>query len=217
MSTFAQQLKYEQKCIPLADKYIKLRFGNKPFYRPTWKDNRELQEADVDVVVQSPELAVRAPGWSEYYISEKFRKKNWDDVLVEIYSNYEAGKPGWGLKTIAHEHWYYYSITTKHSRCEQIPTWAIRKAAQTFKEPLELVIKDMYETNNTVRKVSMFGYEVTIVLSPTTKNYKTEYHSVCIAIPAKYFEDINADIKQYEIPNPRQTCNLQENKSSNVE
>ena len=79
--SWGQALAYEKSQQALADILYKEIWPNKNIRRPdfcAYKHDRELQEADVDVVVTNKE------GWQNpWYISEKFRTQPYNDILIE--------------------------------------------------------------------------------------------------------------------------------------
>lgn len=215
-NTFAAALKYEQLCQPVADKWLQEHFKQHTIQRCTWKEHQDLQKKDIDVMVINPVSSISAPGYSHWYISEKFRRDYWEDNLIEIYSNWDKKTPGWGLESMAHMHHFYFQLPNKKCpRVRTIPTWAIRQAAKEFSQDIDQIVEDMLEQNIHHRDITIMNYEAEIILTPTkNENKETEYFGVCIAIPNQYFFDIKSGIKQFKIEN---ICNSQDNKSSNVE
>lgn len=191
-------------CQPQADRFLQEKYPDKNIRRPDYHrggQDKALQLADVDVVISNKE------GWpNEWYISEKFRTKRWSDILVEFWSNYDEKKTGWAFNTIAHEHYIYYSDVRTKSDGEVIedksilrivPTWAIKRAAQTFKPFIDPIVHDMYASGVRHREVEIMGYRITVIISMTFgSNNEVLYFSAAAAIDMRYFKDINADIKE---------------------
>ena len=203
-STFSSALAYERMCQPRADRFLREKYPDKNIRRPDYRkggQDKELQLADVDVVISNKEGQP-----NEWYISEKFRTKPWHDVLIEFWSNYDEKKPGWAFNTIAHEHYMYYSDVLTRSDGEVIrdksilriiPTWAIKRAAQTFKPFIDPIVHDMYVSGARYRKVDLMGYHVTVIINMTFgSDNEVLYFSAAAAIDLRYFRDINADIKE---------------------
>lgn len=203
-STFSSALAYERACQPLADRFLHEQYPDKNIYRPDYHKggrDKELQLADVDVVISNKEGRP-----NEWYISEKFRSNPWHDILIEFWSNYDEKKEGWALNSAAHEHYIYYSdIRTKSdgrvlrdkSFLRIVPTWAIKRAAQTFKPFIDPIVHDMYVSGVYHRQVELMGYHVTVIISKTFgSNNEVLYFGASAAIDMKYFEDINANIKE---------------------
>lgn len=201
-STFSGALAYERSCQPLADSFLKSKYPDKRIYRPDYYKSgydKELQLADVDVIVSNKE------GWpNEWYISEKFRSKSWPDVLIELYSDYDKKVEGWAPKSIAHEHYFYYSDVheTKNgirddSFLRIVPTWAIKRAAKEFKLFLDPIIKDMYLSGVKHRICEIMGYQVIVILNNTYgSDMEVLYFSASAAIDIQYFKDIKANITE---------------------
>lgn len=190
-------LTYEKRCQVMANNFLRERYPDKHIHRPDYNaggHQRELQKADVDVVISNK------TGWpNEWYISEKFRSKPWDDFLIELYSEYPTKKPGWAQISIAHEHYFYFDDKrprVDHSYLKIVPTWAIKQAAQQFGRFLEPVLEDMYRASIYQRTTKVMGYDINILMIKTYgENKNVLYSNVCLAIPAKYFEDIKANIQ----------------------
>lgn len=203
-STFSSALAYEKMCQPRADRFLQEKYPDKNIRRPDYRkggQDKELQLADVDVVVSNKE------GWpNEWYISEKFRSKPWPDILVEFWSNYDDKKPGWAFNTISHEHYIYYNdartnsdgeITKDYSFLRIVPTWAIKRAAQTLKPFIDPIAHDMYMSGVCHRRVELMGYHVTVIINKTFgSDNEVLYFSVAAAIDMQYFKDINANITE---------------------
>ena len=62
-------------------------------------------------------------------IDEKVRKKDYGDILLEVYSDYERRIPGWVAKDLACDYIAYAVIPSKV--CYLLPFHALRRAWQT--------------------------------------------------------------------------------------
>ena len=203
-STFSGALAYERMCQPRADLLLQEQYPDKIIYRPDYHKgghDKQLQLADVDVVIRNKS------GWpNPWFISEKFRTKPWHDILIEFWSNYDDKKEGWALNTVTHEHYIYYSDVQTNTTGEVIrddsfvrivPTWAIKKAARTFKPFIDEIVNDMYMSGTYHRQVELMGYTVTVLIQRTFgPNAEVLYFSAAAAIDMQYFEDIKANIKE---------------------
>lgn len=90
MSSFENDLKFEQENQERYDRFYKGFCGFSMIIRTDYSTEagRKLQEMDIDAVVLSDEGDV-------YTISEKHRRNNYNDLLIEIYSSYCSFSPGW--------------------------------------------------------------------------------------------------------------------------
>lgn len=90
-------LEFEKKMMPKADLYYKTVWGAHEILRYDWGDSygRKIQKKDIDCTVY-----IRKPsGFIDVKdISEKFRRHNYGDILVELRN---GTKPGWGLTSEA--------------------------------------------------------------------------------------------------------------------
>ena len=189
--SWGQALAYEKSQQALADILYKEIWPNKIIRRPDFcanKHDRELQEADVDVVVTNKE-----GGQNPWYISEKFRTQPYNDILIELWADYEHNKPGWAELSIAHEHYFYHNSKTPFVRI--VPTWAIKKMARRFKEEFGAVIAEMYKAGDRARTITLGSSEIILRFIPTKKKGRVLYNGVCAIIPLEVLGYFNANEK----------------------
>lgn len=87
---FLTQLDYEKSRMSAANKFYSEHLGAIDINRWKWGDRvgRVMQRNDIDCTIATPQ--------GQYNISEKFRRVDWGDMLIELYSEYPTRK-GWGL------------------------------------------------------------------------------------------------------------------------
>lgn len=193
-TSFAACLDFEKACQAGADDFYKQHFGNEiTIFRPTWEDNKSLQQADIDVIIRWPELSSK--GFSELKISEKFRRHEYDDILIEIYENIDNPKESWGLQTAADIHTYFWQSDGKlHVR--MIPSRAIRKVGRMCQILFTEKFKDMHENNNNFEDVDFGGNTIYLILPPTRVNGKIAYRNACACVPKEVFEKFHFNIEE---------------------
>lgn len=209
---FETALEYEKSCQSRADLFYMNRYPGQTIFRPTWEEHRSIQQADIDVIMQS----TAENGWPlELKISEKFRTQPWPDVCIEVFEDFRDRRPGWGIKTAAEWHAFFHehkwTQTTKISldpvKVEEVyhddsfvrlvPTWAIRKMAAMCRDIFEETFKDMLENNVRSRDADVAGETVTLLMVPTKVNGKIAYWGACACIPLELFKTIlNCEIEE---------------------
>jgi hypothetical protein len=202
MNTFNEGLKYERTWWPRADALYKELFPNKVIYRPDWNNGGNLQRHDVDVVLRNP------TGWpGEWMISEKFRSQPWDDLLVELYSDYDKKKPGWGTDSVAHEHFFFFE-DGEDSYVRIVPTVNLRHAANYILRQLGREIEDASQkTTSTTLKLD--GHDIKVVFVPTFgPDKKILWRGCCVAITDEILDYLNIEVKTIKL----NKCNTPENK-----
>ena len=92
---FNESVKYEKSQQPIADNYYIRLYGNRnELERYDWEDSdgQYMQRKGIDCSIidrnQQPPKRI--------YISEKFRRDDWGDMLIELYSSYPKTF-GWGI------------------------------------------------------------------------------------------------------------------------
>ena len=120
MNDFHEDLKFshDQSKLPIWDLIYNLAF-------PTFKTMEEIeqdgwaQRAGIDrlVILESGKII---------YIDEKVRRKDYDDILIEYWSDEERKKPGWIAKDSACDYIAYAFLPSK--RCYLLPFQQLRKA-----------------------------------------------------------------------------------------
>lgn len=210
-------LEYEKSCQPRADLFYKNRYNDLKgmrLWRPDWETHKEMQKADIDVVIQSD----GKNGWTnELKISEKFRTQPWEDVLIEVYEDFDKLRPGWGEKTAAEWHFFFHEHkwkqTTKislnptvieevdrdESFVRMVPTWVIRKMCSFCKMILTDKFKDMRENRINFMETRVDEETITLILSPTKVNGKVAYVSACACVPKPLFKSMfNIEIEEQQ-------------------
>ncbi len=86
--SFDESLRYERASSARADRFYREQLGADEVerYNRDTPEDMEMQHRDIDV-------RIRVHG-VDMYVSEKFRKSAWDDLLIELYSKYPAVR-GW--------------------------------------------------------------------------------------------------------------------------
>lgn len=94
-------IRLERENWPRADKFYLEHLCQNPkrFVRVDYDKHPDIQRNDIDLVIlnESDEL---------FKISEKKRDRDWEDILIEIYSCY-SDKIGWGMDSKANKLAYY--------------------------------------------------------------------------------------------------------------
>lgn len=204
LPTFEGEIRYEVSQQPIANSFISEMYPGAHFWRPDMITGGDLQRKDIDVVL---ELPGKMP--NPLYISEKFRRRPWDDILIELYSDFKHGTEGWGLTSQAHEHWYYLQCEYKEAGkahaetyVKILPTWAIRRIAAAAREALMPELTKLFESGRGYKEVPFWNNPCPLIIAPTFVNGKIAWKSACVAINEAIFRQINCYIKTYKIELP---------------
>lgn len=211
---FKAALDYEKSCQSRADLFYNKRYPGQTIFRPTWENDKSLQQLDIDVCMRW----TGQDGWPmELKISEKFRTQPWPDVCIEIYEDFDNRRPGWGKNTAAEWHFFFHEhkwIQTKQmddgtgkqvaveeehdsSFVRMVPTWAIRKMYAICADLFTQTFKDMRESDVRDREVIIKGEVIKLLLVPTRVNDKIAYMGACACIPIELFKTIlNCEIEE---------------------
>ena len=191
---FARCLAYEKSQHQKADRFYKSR-GALDIDRMEYDDvrfGRPKQFDDIDCVVKFYNESQPVP------ISEKFRRKKYDDVLFEIFSDVVERKPGWMIRSQAQRLCYFMD---DHDVYEFDDLETIREICREFLSQ---------RSENDIRKISSniwseftFIYkncEYTIpVLSVTSTGKHEGWRGACLVISFDLMKDLGIKFRHYTI------------------
>lgn len=191
---FARCLAYEKAQHQKADRFYKSR-GALDIDRMEYDDvrfGRPKQLDDIDCVVKFYNESQPVP------ISEKFRRKKYDDVLFEIFSDVVERKPGWMIRSQAQRLCYFMD---DHDVYEFDDLETIREICREFLSQ---------RSENDIKKISSntwseftFIYkncEYTIpVLSVTSTGKHGGWSGACLVISFDLMKDLGIKFRHYSI------------------
>lgn len=211
---FQAALDYEKSCQSRADLFYNKRYPGQTIFRPTWENDKSLQQLDIDVCMRW----TGQDGWPmELKISEKFRTQPWPDICIEIYEDIDNKRPGWGKKTAADWHFFFHEhkwTQTKwvdigegkqeaveeprdNSYVRMVPTWAIRKMWAFCADIFTDAFDDMKSYKVNSKETIIKDATVRLLLVPTKVNGKTAYTGACACVPMELFKSIlNCEIEE---------------------
>lgn len=191
---FARCLAYEKAQHQKADRFYKSR-GALDIDRMEYDDvrfGRPKQLDDIDCVVKFYNES------QPVSISEKFRRKKYDDVLFEIFSDVAERKPGWMVRSQAQRLCYFME---DHDVYEFDDLETIREICREFLSQ---------RSENDIKKISSntwseftFIYkncEYTIpVLSVTSTGKHGGWSGACLVISFDLMKDLGIKFRRYSI------------------
>jgi hypothetical protein len=194
MNTFKDGLEVEKQWQATADELYNTIYPDYSIYRPTWKEDREAQAADVDVILTNTKH--REDQW---LISEKFRSHSWDDLLIELYDDYDKGTKGWGRKSLANEIMFYFG-NGMDSYVRSIPAVCIRFLAEHILTDRKEYIAELAKSGKVYNEMTWLGFETPVLFVPTFgTNKKILWRSCCVAISDEIFKYLRMNIKEYKL------------------
>ena len=191
---FARCLAYEKSQHQKADRFYKSQ-GALDIERMEYDDvrfGRPKQLDDIDCVVKFYNESQPVP------ISEKFRRKKYDDVLFEIFSDVVERKPGWMIRSQAQRLCYFMEDQDVYE-FDDLET--IREICREFLSQ---------RSENDIKKISSntwseftFIYkncEYTIpVLSVTSTGKHGGWSGACLVISFDLMKDLGIKFRHYSI------------------
>ena len=191
---FARCLAYEKAQHQKADRFYKSR-GALDIDRMEYDDvrfGRPKQLDDIDCVVKFYNESQPVP------ISEKFRRKKYDDVLFEIFSDVVERKPGWMIRSQAQRLCYFME---DHDVYEFDDLETIREICREFLS--QRSENDIKKINSNTWSEFTFIYkncEYTIpVLSVTSTGKHGGWSGACLVISFDLMKDLGIKFRHYSI------------------
>lgn len=193
-NNFYSSLNYEDQQKPRAE----LLYKSMGFYnikRCSWDTDggKKNQRDDIDVIMRDTDGKI-------VHISEKFRAKDWGDMMIELYSSFNPGKyhkSGWGLTSKAD--YYFYFVPKK---LYTIPTQDIAGILHAYgldiPENLNWFTPDQIESlkNGKSVRLSNLPFKHDFRLIPTTLMGEEKWRGLTISIPWRVLLDMICDIKE---------------------
>ena len=191
---FARCLAYEKSQHQKADRFYKSR-GALDIDRMEYDDvrfGRPKQLDDIDCVVKFYNES------QPVSISEKFRRKKYDDVLFEIFSDVVERKPGWMIRSQAQRLCYFME---DHDVYEFDDLETIREICREFLS--QRSENDIKKINSNTWSEFTFIYkncEYTIpVLSVTSTGKHGGWSGACLVISFDLMKDLGIKFRRYSI------------------
>ena len=191
---FARCLAYEKTQHQKADRFYKSR-GALDIDRMEYDDvrfGRPKQLDDIDCVVKFYNES------QPVSISEKFRRKKYDDVLFEIFSDVVERKPGWMIRSQAQRLCYFME---DHDVYEFDDLETIREICREFLS--QRSEDDIKKINSNIWSEFTFIYkncEYTIpVLSVTSTGKHGGWSGACLVISFDLMKDLGIKFRRYSI------------------
>lgn len=191
---FTRCLAYEKTQQQKADKFYKSR-GAIDIDRMEYDDvsfGRSKQLNDIDCIVTFHNESQPVP------ISEKFRRKKYDDALFEIFSDIKERKAGWMIQSQAQRLCYFMG---DHDVYEFNDLETIREICKEFLNQLsERDIKRISSNNWSEFTFTYKNCEYTIpVLSVTSSGKHGSWDGACLVISFDLMKDLGITFKHYSI------------------
>lgn len=191
---FTHCLAYEKSQQQKADKFYKSR-GAIDIDRMEYDDvrfGRSKQLNDIDCIVKFYNESQPVP------ISEKFRRKKYDDALFEIFSDVENRKAGWMIQSQAQRLCYFMG---DHDVYEFNDLETIREICKEFLN--QRSEGDIKRISSNTRSEFTFTYKnckYTIpVLSVTSTGEHGNWRGACLVISFDLMKDLGITFKHYSI------------------
>ena len=191
---FARCLAYEKAQHQKADRFYKSR-GALDIDRMEYDDvrfGRPKQLDDIDCVVKFYNES------QPVSISEKFRRKKYDDVLFEIFSDVVERKPGWMIRSQAQRLCYFMD---DHDVYEFDDLETIREICREFLSQRSEI--DIKKISSNIWSEFTFIYkncEYTIpVLSVTSTGKHGGWSGACLVISFDLMKDLGIKFRHYSI------------------
>ena len=206
-NNFFKALEYEKSQQKKADDFYKKLFGDKLLEIKRWDYNedecsRKMQQMGVDVT-----LTIKFTGRTfnnvidksklniSYHISEKFRTKDWGDMLIELYSKFPETK-GWGHHNAADYIVYFvgdnvYVIDNKE---------LVSFVENISNDISENFLNNIFKTNTKKRYFECYkGKSINIIKTPTCLDDKEGWESVGVCVKWDDLKEFGIRIKKHEL------------------
>lgn len=191
---FARCLAYEKAQQQKADKFYRSR-GAIDIDRMEYDDvhlGRPKQLNDIDCIVTFHNESQPVP------ISEKFRRKKYDDMLFEIFSDVEKRKPGWMIQSQAQR---LCCFMGDHDVYEFNDLETIREVCKEFLN--QLSERDIIRIHASTWNEFSFTYKNRKynipILSVTSTGEHGSWSGACLVISFDLMKDLGITFKHYSI------------------
>ena len=198
---FLTQLDYEKSRMSSANKFYSEHLGAVDINRWKWSDRvgRVMQRNDIDCSI----TIERGDRFSGINISEKFRRVDWGDMLIELYSEYPA-KKGWGL---THQEVDEYAYFAGEHTVYMVEAENLKEISQRMLDMFNTLSNYDYSFLENLKKYGCSNiiftyydkpYDVSYrYISTTRENIK--WYGVTVSIPWELLEEMGVKIKKYNI------------------
>lgn len=143
------------------------------------EEDKKLQNDDIDIIIKCDGKI--------FNISEKYRKTNYGDVLLEVYSSYEDRKVGWTKISKSDFIYIFIDDDNKNKQCVVgISTKSLLNfinSHKIFEKISDNDIKYVIKEHKT-KCVNIDGY-ICRLISSTNETY----HTISLCVPYKMLDD----------------------------
>lgn len=202
-NTMKGGLDYEKSRFPMANQFLNQLFPFRTIERVPWStpSGRDYQKSDVDVVLMSP-------GEDVILISEKFRSDYYNDLMIEIYSDKDNRKPGWGI--ISYSDYMHYWMRRKPTIVSMQP---LKNLIVRIKAEFNSDIEEMIETGMHRLDTEFEGFPISFICNPTYgSNKEILWQNLTVTISFDILKYFNIDYERYEVDKQSTKDNLKWNK-----
>ena len=186
-------LKYEKECMPLADKFYKSQFEIYGIKR--WgmsKDERHMQLNDIDVTI-TVENHSNGTQPKHINISEKFRRDDWGDMLMELFTINKHGiKESWALTTKS-EYIVYFTPTNTYV----VDSQDLKDFARSIESYVKNEIDSFTKEKRNSKDINIKDFKAKLIKSQTTMGGST-WENISIAIDWRTLEKNGVEIYKYK-------------------
>lgn len=196
MNTFGKCLNYEKSMQLKADHFYSMRFGCNPIrYDYNGYIGKTMQNKDIDI-------SLPVNGYKNGYcnISEKYRSFDYGDMMVELYSNYEIKKQGWGMKGASDYVFYFTPKQTYIVNSDQLKDITERVHRRLFNnfQRSELLDK-LIKLGSVDTTIQIYPYQdstnITLYKIPTLdEENNVKYNGICYCITWEDLEKLGVEI-----------------------
>ena len=175
-----ESLEYEKSCFSKQDEFYRkkgvLNIRRFDYDNP---EEKELQRKDIDLELTSKTGQVVT-------VSEKNRPTNYGDLLFEIWSVYEQGKPGWSVT--GESDWTFYFVESlRNPYVGLFKTEDLHKFIQENKILEQItseVWEDLHNDSKCIKDISLQikGFE-TLVKCSLIKAHNKGYDTMSLSVP----------------------------------
>jgi hypothetical protein len=193
---YDQSSEYEKFWQPIADEFYTSKYPKCELkrYNSNSKEDLEFQKKDIDLTIVLPDRNI--------HISEKFRKDDYGDLLIELFSKYPDVK-GWMNNSAAD----YITYFTPHK------VYVINKLellnwyqTENFEDKINLEISNFHTLNERkssrkkIEYTSSKGHSFFIhLIQAYNKTMDAEWHTLSLAISWNELEKEGIQVKKYPI------------------
>lgn len=174
---FKDSQKFEAEGFEIQNDFYLKQFGHLP-HRISWKEDSKYQSSDRDLYILNKNN-------EEIHISEKRRKEDFDDILFEIWSNYNECKEGWALHSTADLLAYFLPSSTVLLEMQSL--------VKMLSDPINKIKKQVQLGTNRNIDIWIYGetYPATLV-----KTYNETYTTLSITFSEKQLKRLGIRFKR---------------------